>query len=537
MAEVEIFQNQASKLKRYETKLKDIIAAYKTLQAENACLQEALQKTSGQTSVANADDNSKTDPQSTEKLKKALEEVNEKCEDAEHVTSTLRQELLYKTTELKDQKRKYTELRERTAEMEAVIENYRNELDASRQKLEKSAEFHEILNERVARLSRDLAVERRAVVDLQSSLSEAQQQHELSTNHFEMRLSELTANLKTYEETHKLDQQTIMRLRSPQNVEGEPKDISPLAAISSPASDSDVISDRPSRLLHVAPNQPSSPSFDNFLDALVGAWHDFISDYSHLVPPDAESQLLARLGIDCSSVAHDACERECDALVRQLTETNSRLLSLQDSMRMRSPSQHSKQVMQSLDPSKSLNDDVCGSTEYAEQIKLLRSQNVSLLSELEATKSSIRSRLAAASENAKLKHTETVTRYEGHIAKLETEARRYREQTLDLLAEKEDEISRLRTALFLATKGEAPQMVGSAPFLSPSLNHILSEEDNARGDSKPLPDSTQNGDQVSHCGLVHCAEQYGRLWSSPKTITTCLLKNFSVLLCPTMIST
>ncbi|VDL93091.1 unnamed protein product [Schistocephalus solidus] len=177
-----------------------IIAAYKTLQAENACLQEALQKTSGQTSVANADDNSKTDPQSTEKLKKALEEVNEKCEDAEHV--------------------------------EAVIENYRNELDASRQKLEKSAEFHEILNERVARLSRDLAVERRAVVDLQSSLSEAQQQHELSTNHFEMRLSELTANLKTYEETHKLDQQTIMRLRSPQNVEGEPKDISPLAAVS-----------------------------------------------------------------------------------------------------------------------------------------------------------------------------------------------------------------------------------------------------------------------------------------------------------------
>ncbi|BHF59227.1 GRIP and coiled-coil [Sparganum proliferum] len=171
----------------------------------------------------------------------------------------------------------------------------------------------------------------------------------------------------------------------------------------------------------------------------------------------------------------------------------------------------SKQVVQPLDSPKSLNDEVSGSTEFAEQIRLLRSQNVSLLSELEAIKSSVRSRLAAASEEAKLRLAETVTRYEGHIAKLEVEARRYRDQTLNLLAEKEDEISGLRTALFLANKGEEPQMVRSSQFSSPNLNHILSEEDNARGDGQVLPDSTQNGEQVSHCGLLHCAEQYGRL--------------------------
>nr|VZI51173.1 unnamed protein product [Spirometra erinaceieuropaei] len=182
-----------------------------------------------------------------------------------------------------------------------------------------------------------------------------------------------------------------------------------------------------------------------------------------------------------------------------------------DSVRVSSPYQLSKQVVQPLDSSKSLNDEVSGSTEFAEQIRLLRSQNVSLLSELEAIKSSVRSRLAAASEDAKVRLAETVTRYEGHIAKLEAEARRYRDQTLNLLAEKEDEISGLRTALFLANKGEEPQMVRSSPFSSPNLNHILSEEDNARGDSQVLPDSTQNGEQVSHCGLLHCAEQYGRL--------------------------
>ncbi|VDN15017.1 unnamed protein product [Dibothriocephalus latus] len=171
MAEVELLQNQAAKLKRYEAKLKgtclptyhnppDIIAAYKTLQAENATLQEALRKTTGQTSTANADNASKTDPQSTEKLKNALEEINEKYEEAEHV--------------------------------ESAIKKYQNELDASRQKLEKSEELKDLLSERVAKLSRDLAVERRAAVDLQSSLSEAQQQHELSTNHFEYnQLSEL----------------------------------------------------------------------------------------------------------------------------------------------------------------------------------------------------------------------------------------------------------------------------------------------------------------------------------------------------------
>ncbi|VDK88656.1 unnamed protein product [Dibothriocephalus latus] len=122
-----------------------------------------------------------------------------------------------------------------------------------------------------------------------------------------------------------------------------------------------------------------------------------------------------------------------------------------------------------------------------------------------------RNSFLAASEDAKQWHAETVTRYEGHIAKLETEARRYREQTLNLLTEKEDEIAGLRTALFLANGGEAPQVVGSAPFSSPSLNPILSEEGHARADSQVLPDSTQNREQVSHCGLVHCAEQYGRL--------------------------
>ncbi|BHF59226.1 hypothetical protein SprV_0100218300 [Sparganum proliferum] len=246
----------------------DIIAAYKTLQAENESLQEALRKTSGQASATCADNDSRTDPEGPEQLKKALEEINEKFEEAEHVASNLRQELVYKTTELKEQKRRYTELRERTENMESAIKSCHSELHASKQKLEKSEEFQKQLNERVARLSRDLTAERRVVVDLQSSLSEAQQQHELSTNHFEMRLSDLTANLKTYQEMHKLDQQTIMRLRAPKNSEDGLKDASSPDEVTSPASDSDVLSDRLGRLLHLAPNQPSSPSFDSFLDAL-----------------------------------------------------------------------------------------------------------------------------------------------------------------------------------------------------------------------------------------------------------------------------
>lgn len=106
--------------------------------------------------------------------------------------------------------------------------------------------------------------------------------------------------------------------------------------------------------------------------------------------------------------------------------------------------------------------------------------------------------------------SEASARQADQLMRLESEARRYREQTLKLLTEKEEEISELRTTLSLANYETTAPLFCSRATTGP-LN-ILSV-----GDSGEEPDSTEttllsfNEPSALHCGLVHCAERHERL--------------------------
>lgn len=106
---------------------------------------------------------------------------------------------------------------------------------------------------------------------------------------------------------------------------------------------------------------------------------------------------------------------------------------------------------------------------------------------------------------------------------MESEARRYREQTLNLLTEKEEEISELRAALFLANQeGSYGVLPTSRSRLSTTLTTSLSLsegrcKEEAPDSTTPSPASAVNFDESFlsenslHCGLVHCAERHGRM--------------------------
>lgn len=106
----------------------------------------------------------------------------------------------------------------------------------------------------------------------------------------------------------------------------------------------------------------------------------------------------------------------------------------------------------------------------------------------------------------------------------EVEARRYREQMLSLLTEKEEEISELRTALFLAN-----HETSDATFLPRGHRISTTLASLSEGSyNEEIPDSTTptpnaiitsrvNIDESSSprnsplCGHVYCAERYGRM--------------------------
>ncbi len=116
----------------------------------------------------------------------------------------------------------------------------------------------------------------------------------------------------------------------------------------------------------------------------------------------------------------------------------------------------------------------------------------------------------ATNDEANQRLSEAASRHEAQLARVEAEARRYREQTLGLLTDKEEEISELRTALFLANNGDPRASISSSysaprsPLLRPQ--RPSEEEPDSSTSSLPLPEEIS-----THCGLVHCAEQHGRL--------------------------
>lgn len=109
------------------------------------------------------------------------------------------------------------------------------------------------------------------------------------------------------------------------------------------------------------------------------------------------------------------------------------------------------------------------------------------------------------------------------MARLESEARRYREQTLSLLTEKEEEISELRTALFLANN-EGSDSSLPLPLSRSRISTITNASVSHSEGSEEVPDSTTPipastaviedallSQNAPHCGLVHCAERHGRM--------------------------
>lgn len=109
-------------------------------------------------------------------------------------------------------------------------------------------------------------------------------------------------------------------------------------------------------------------------------------------------------------------------------------------------------------------------------------------------------------------------RHVGQLVRLESEANRYREQMLSLLAEKDEEITELRTALFVnhgvdstATLSYRSTPSGIAYPLSLHSPSIVGSEDGEPDTSTLSAPLAFDESFASHCGLVHCAERHGRL--------------------------
>ncbi|VDM15907.1 unnamed protein product [Hydatigera taeniaeformis] len=418
-------KEQAHKILRYETKLRDIISAYQELQADN-------------------------------------ERLGNKLRTAESNASLLRHELEEKTHLLENQYAVNADLSERMALSTLENDNYRKE-----------EEKNSCLRQQVDRLSKELEVEQNNSKSLKCALLEAQEQHEASTRHFEATVSKV------------------------------------------------FLTDLISTLVDSETSDAETPKVDDLFDFMRQLWRAVIR-ISPLQQQIIEKQLLQCL--DMKSLVSiellDVCEKEKNDLKQELETLKLRLVSFQAGTRKLPPLPSSEVKLR--------NESFCfaGSSETLEgsnlelqlqrardQIKLLRKQNLTTLLELESIKRSMQSKISVAvtavEQEAANRLAEASTRQADQLMRLESEARRYQDQTLNLLREKEEEISELRTSLFAnheaTTFSHLHKTVGQLNL--PSVEDPKNEE----------PDSTEatfpafNEPSALHCGLVHCAERHERL--------------------------
>lgn len=458
-------QEQANKIQRYETKLRDIISAYQKLQTENASLGKRLQL-------------------------------------AEFDVSTLRHELEEKTHSLDAQCAISADLNERMANLILERDNYRKE-----------EEQNSSLKQQISQVLKELEVEQNNSKTLKDALSEAQEQHEASTQHFETRISDIISTLKTYQEIHQNDTETINQLRSDRGIKES-------NAGSRSTASKVILADLISTLVDPKDSDAEAPKVEDLFDFMRQLWRA-VMKIGALQQPAVEKQLFQYLDLKCliPMESLDVCEKEKSDLQQELEILKLRLKSLQLGAGKLPPPpssvvesgkesfcfKHNNETSERRNLELQLQ-------EAKDQIKILRKQNLTTLLELESVKKSVNSRISAVEEEAANRLAEATARQAGQLMRLESEARRYREQTLNLLAEKEEEISELRTALFLASHETTATSLSRLPTIADPF-YVPSTRDSERQE----PDSTEitlpalNEQSALRCGLVHCAERHGRL--------------------------
>ncbi|EUB64975.1 GRIP and coiled-coil domain-containing protein [Echinococcus granulosus] len=468
-------QEQANKIQRYETKLRDIISAYQKLQTENASLGKRLQL-------------------------------------AEFDVSTLRHELEEKTHSLDAQCAISADLNERMANLILERDNYRKE-----------EEQNSSLKQQISQVLKELEVEQNNSKTLKDALSEAQEQHEASTQHFETRISDIISTLKTYQEIHQNDTETINQLRSDRGIKES-------NAGSRSTASKVILADLISTLVDPKDSDAEAPKVEDLFDFMRQLWRA-VMKIGALQQPAVEKQLFQYLDLKCliPMESLDVCEKEKSDLQQELEILKLRLKSLQLGAGKLPPPPssassslyffNSRLCKHNNETSERRNLEL-QLQEAKDQIKILRKQNLTTLLELESVKKSIDlnhnecslSDVTAVEEEAANRLAEATARQAGQLMRLESEARRYREQTLNLLAEKEEEISELRTALFLASHETTATSLSRLPTIADPF-YVPSTRDSERQE----PDSTEitlpalNEQSALRCGLVHCAERHGRL--------------------------
>ncbi|KAL5961967.1 GRIP and coiled-coil domain-containing protein 1 [Taenia solium] len=444
-------QEQANKILRYETKLRDIISAYQKLQAANESLGNRLQL-------------------------------------AESNVSELRHELGEKTQLLDNQYAINADLSERAANLTLEKDGYRKE-----------EEKNSYLKQQINQLLKELEVEQNTSRTLKDALFEAQEQHEVSTRHFETRMSDIISTLKTYQEIHRNDTETINQLRSDRGINHG-------NVFTQPTTSKAVLADLISTLADPKGSDAEVPKVDDLFDFMSQLWRA-VKKYSPLQQPAVEKQLVQYLDLKslASAESLDVCEKERNDLQQELETLKLRLTSLQPGARklppLPSPDTNRNTERRNLE---------IQLQEAQNHIKLLRKQNLTTLLELESVKRAVQSKISVVEEEAANRLAEASARQADQLMRLESEARRYREQTLNLLTEKEEEISELRTTLLLANHETSTSLfrprATAGPLNVPSV-----------GDSGEEPDSTEttlpsfNEPSALHCGLLHCAERHERL--------------------------
>ncbi|VDN98004.1 unnamed protein product [Rodentolepis nana] len=470
----QLLDERASKIERYETKLKDIIAAYKKLQSENESLGQLLRSS----------------------------ELNE---------SHLRQELDEKSKTINNQSVEISDLTDKLKNLVLEKNRYREEADKIPS-----------LNRHIDQLTRDLESEQTNSKSLEFALIQAQEQHEISTQHFETRISDIVTTLQTYQEIHKNDTETISQLRSEKSHNQNKESLSPQTIKPSP---SDLIL----TVLQSRGNVTDVSGSDELFDYLLQFWQAIVES-SQIQQSSLEKQLLQRLNLQylVSIESLETCEKERALLEHELEAAKVRIQSFHDNTKKTTTSP----LLTGLTPKETfLHENGANGNanrqeleiqlrEAQDHVKLLRKQNFTTLLELESVRKSMFSKLAAAENEASERLVEANSRHEAQLARMESEARRYREQTLNLLTEKEEEISELRTALFLANQEgsyavppTSRSRISTTPVTSVSLSEGSCKE--VAPDSTTLsPVSAVNFDESflsKNCGLVHCAERHGRM--------------------------
>uniref|UniRef100_A0A5K3EUB6 GRIP domain-containing protein n=1 Tax=Mesocestoides corti TaxID=53468 RepID=A0A5K3EUB6_MESCO len=323
------------------------------------------------------------------------------------------------------------------------------------------------------------------------------------------RISDIISTLKSYQEIHHRDTETIKQLRSGRATEH-------IKETSECVFEKESLVDYVSRMVNSKNSEPVSSRMGLLFDLLTPIWSAIV-ELSSLQQLNVEKKLVRHL--DLKSVVPteclEACEKEKSDLKEELDASKSRLTELQELTR-KSPQStslmsHALRASLSLDINSADVDKQKLQSKLQEaqdNIKLLRNQNLAILLELESVKKSMQSKIAGACNEATQRLSEATARFEVQLAQAESEARRYREQTLSLLNEKEEEIAELRAALLPSSSASA----SSFALRSPSSLHV--EEP----DSSTSLGPAFNEEPATHCGLVHCAEKHGRLVTELKKL-------------------